>query len=378
MTLRYKTRLIIGMSFLGLILILYFISENILKGYGVEFTGIYEREIVIAYIILMIVGFGIAFGALTLFLLEKQVIARLLRLSNSIHDIGTSGDFSARISMPGTDELAHLVNTINGMLTSLQQSGEELQGLYEKERQLRQKLETEITKRVDFTRALVHEIKTPLTPVLASSDLLLQNTKDETLLNLAQNIHQGAINLDHRIDELLDLAKGEIGILRINLEPIDPKQLLQKIYDEEAPVALQNRQSLNVELPSSLPTVWIDEERFCQVVLNLMNNAFKFTPAGGQITLKAREEGATLVVEVQDTGAGIDKESQQLLFEPYRTLVGDKEYLSGLGLGLSLSKKLVELHGGQIWVKSQKGKGSTFGFSLPIKPPTGSKSKKDE
>jgi signal transduction histidine kinase len=143
-------------------------------------------------------------------------------------------------------------------------------------------------------------------------------------------------------------------------------------------VALRNEQDLKIELPDSLPTVWIDEERFCQVVLNLMNNAFKFTPSGGQVTLKARQKDANLVVEVHDSGQGIDKADQRLLFEPYQILKGDKEHLSGLGLGLSLSKQLVELHGGQIWVESQKGKGSTFGFSLPIKPPTRSNPEKDE
>jgi len=361
MTLSYKTRLIVGTAFLGLIVVLYFVSENI-------FRRSYGQEIAIASLILMIVIFGLVVGALTIFLLEKQVLSRLLRLSESIRDIGTEGDFSARVSLSGTDELTHLAQTINGMLSALQHSEEELSKLYEKEKQLRRKLETEIKKRIEFTRALVHEIKTPLTPVLASSDLLLQNTKDKILHGLAQNIYQGATNLDSRIDELLDLAKGEIGMLRLSLEPIDPRHLLQKIYNEAASVALRNEQCLNIELPDSLPTVWIDEERFCQVVLNLMNNAFKFTPAGGQVTLKARQEDTNLVVEVHDSGPGIDKEDQQLLFEPYQILKGDKEHLSGLGLGLSLSKQLVELHGGQIQVESQKGKGSIFGFALPIKP----------
>lgn len=155
-------------------------------------------------------------------------------------------------------------------------------------------------------------------------------------------------------------------MLRLDLEPMDPMQLLQQIAYEEVSVALRNRQSLKVEFPPSLPVIRADEERFRQVVLNLMNNAFKFTPTGGKITLRAKEEGANLVVEVQDNGRGIGKEDQKLLFEPYRSLGSDKEHLSGLGLGLSLAKKLVELHGGQIWVESKKGRGSTFGFSLPV------------
>jgi len=379
MTLSYKTRLIVGTAFLGLIVILYFVSENIFRqSYGDVFISLRQQEMALASLILMIVIFGLVVGALTIYLLDKQILSRMLRLSESIRDIGTKGDFSARVSMPGADELTRLAQTINGMLSALQHSEGELEKLYEEEKQLRQKLETEIKKRIEFTRALVHEIKTPLTPVLASSDLLLQNAKDKIVYGLAQNIYQGATNLDSRIDELLDLAKGEIGMLRLSLEPIDPRHLLQKIYNEAASVALRNEQYLNIELPASLPTVWIDEERFCQVVLNLLNNAFKFTPSGGQVTLKARQKDATLVVEVHDSGPGIDEEDQQLLFEPYQILKGDKEHLSGLGLGLSLSKQLVELHGGQIWIESQKGKGSTFGFSLPIKPPARGKPEKGE
>jgi signal transduction histidine kinase len=376
MTLRYKTRIIVGTMFLGLIVILYFLSENILLN-GDTVKNSYEQEIAIAYLMLMIVGVGLVFGAVTLFLLEKQVLSRLSRLSSHIHKIGMAGDPSARVSMPGSDELSILAGTINGMLAALEQSEAELKELYQKEKKASQELQVEITKRVEFTRALVHELKTPITPVLASSELLLQKTSDELLLELARNINEGASNLDHRINELLDLARGEIGMLRLNPEPVDPIQLLQRIVQEEEPVALRNGQLLDVQMPSSLPTVWMDEERFRQVVFNLMDNAFKFTPAGGKIILKAREESDNLVVEVQDTGRGISAEDQQLLFEPYRRLEGDRERLSGLGLGLSLSKKLVELHRGKIWVKSEKGKGSTFGFSIPLKAPD-EKNKKDE
>ena len=143
-------------------------------------------------------------------------------------------------------------------------------------------------------------------------------------------------------------------------------QLLKEIANDMIPVAQRNGQSLNLELPQSLPLAWADEDRLRQVVLNLINNAIKFTPAGGKITLRAKKHETSLVVEVQDTGHGINKEDQKWLFEPYHQLGEETTRRRGLGLGLSLSKKLVELHGGQIWVKSQKGKGSTFGFSIPF------------
>jgi signal transduction histidine kinase len=103
-----------------------------------------------------------------------------------------------------------------------------------------------------------------------------------------------------------------------------------------------------------------------QVTQNLLVNATKFTPEGGTITLRAREENGSIVVEVQDTGYGIPEEEQRRLFRPYHRQIGDREHLSGLGLGLALCKNLVQLHGGRIWVRSQEGKGSTFSFSIPI------------
>jgi signal transduction histidine kinase len=251
-------------------------------------------------------------------------------------------------------------------VTERKRSEEKLQELYEQERKLRQELEAEMKRRVEFTRALAHELKTPLTPVMASSELLAAELREEPLLSLARNINRGASNLNNRIDELLDLARGEIGMLQLKLELVDLPKLLREVAGDMTPVASSHGQALILELPSSLPLARADEGRTRQVVLNLLNNASKFTPDGGKIILRAREDDGNLVVEVQDTGRGISAEEQQRLFEPYHRLESDREHLSGLGLGLALCKTLVELHGGRIWVQSQAGKGSTFGFSVPL------------
>lgn len=246
---------------------------------------------------------------------------------------------------------------------------ERLRELYEQERKLRRELEVQMRRRIEFTRALVHEIKTPLTSVVAASDLLAAELKEEPWLSLARHLYQGACDLNHRIDELLDLARGEIGMLRLRCKSVDPVRLLHGVANNIAPEVSRNAQSLLLNIPPSLNLVWADGDRLRQVVLNLLSNALKFTPEGGKITLKAGEKNANLIVEVQDTGPGIAKEDQQRLFEPYHRLESDRERLSGLGLGLALSKMLVELHGGQIWMKSEKGKGSTFGFSVPLRTP---------
>ena len=241
-----------------------------------------------------------------------------------------------------------------------------LEEAYEKERRLRQELQVEVQRRVEFTRALVHELKTPLTPIMSSSDLLVSGLKEEPWLSVAQNIQRGAINLNKRIGELLDLARGEIGMLRLNPKRVDFLKQLQHVGSEMSVVASSNGQLLKVELPETLSQPWADSDRLLQITQNLLVNATKFTPEGGTITLRAKEENGSIVVEVQDTGYGIPEEEQRRLFRPYHRQTGDREHLSGLGLGLALCKNLVQLHGGRIWVRSQEGKGSTFSFSIPI------------
>jgi PAS domain S-box-containing protein len=251
-------------------------------------------------------------------------------------------------------------------ITERKQAENKLRELYEHEKELRLQLEVEMKKRVEFTRALAHELKTPLTSMLMSSQILSSELKDKTLLKLARNIARGATNLNTGIDELLDLARGEIGMLRLKTELFDIRELLKEVTEYSSPVASSRSQSLMLELPDSPLMVKADDSRLRQVLLNLLNNALKFTPTGSQITLKAAKKGTQLIVEVRDNGPGISKEEQKDLFEPYRHTKRNQEESSGLGIGLALCKMLVELHGGKISVKSSLGKGSTFGFTLPM------------
>lgn len=251
-------------------------------------------------------------------------------------------------------------------ITELERAQEKLEEAYDEERRLRQKLEAEAQRRIEFTRALVHELKTPLTPVLSSSELLYSELREEPWMSIASNIWRGALNLSNRIDELLDLAKVEIGLLQLERTAFDALPLLRRVADDMKVVASAAGQSLTAELPDELPQVWADRDRLRQIVQNLLINASKFTQEGGEVTLRARQSGATLVIEVSDNGPGIPKEDHKRLFLPYHRSLSDREHLSGLGLGLALCKYLVEMHGGEIWVDSEIGKGSTFGFSLPL------------
>jgi signal transduction histidine kinase len=206
--------------------------------------------------------------------------------------------------------------------------------------------------------------------VLAAVELLLEEIDNERLMRLVQSIDRSASNLNQRIDELLDLARGETDMLGIEPENVDALSLFNDISNEMIPLALRNKQSLEFILPPSLPHIFADKGRLRQVVTNLLNNAFKFTPEGGKITLKAHADNENLYVDVEDNGPGINPEDLERLFEPYFRRTADRERLSGLGLGLALAKSFIELHGGKIWVESELGKGSIFHFTLPIKQTT--------
>ncbi len=248
---------------------------------------------------------------------------------------------------------------------------ERLRELYAEERKVRQEIEAEMKRRLEFMRAVAHELKTPLTPILASIETLTDELQDERSLKLARNIGQGAASLDKRVDELLDLARGEVGMLQLRLESSDLRPMLRAVADNMTPLALANGLSLIAHLPPNLPKVRADVTRLEQVLTNLMHNAIKFTPRGGKVTLSARDHGTSIIVEVKDTGPGMSEAQKKHIFEPYRRPEqGLRVRPYGMGLGLALCKMFIDLHEGQIWVRSRLGKGSTFGFSLPVETPS--------
>jgi signal transduction histidine kinase len=230
-------------------------------------------------------------------------------------------------------------------------------------------METKEEEWLRFIDTLSHELKTPLTSIIAAAGLLgeeLEATGDESYQRLIQTIIHYANTLETRLAELMDIVKTGSGRLQLQIEPVDIRSLLQGIGWQIKPILQGKEQNLKMELPDSLPIIHVDGQRLEQVVLNLMTNATKFTPKGGSITLRARNQGTDLVIEVQDTGVGISKDQQASLFKPYSRLSADRQQHPGLGLGLALSKQVVELHRGKIWVTSEPGEGSIFSFSLPL------------
>ena len=229
-------------------------------------------------------------------------------------------------------------------------------------------METKEEEWLRFIDTLSHELKTPLTSIIAAAGLLaeeLETSGDESSQKLIQTIIQNSNTLETRLAELMDIVKTGSGKLQLQLEPVDFKSLVLGTCMQISPLLQGKGQKLDTDVPSSLPIIRGDGQRLEQVVLNLLTNAAKFTTNNGNISVKVFKEANRLVVQVRDDGIGIPADAQQNIFKPYNRASSDRQRHPGLGLGLALSKEIVELHGGKIWVESEPGKGSTFSFSLP-------------
>ncbi|MFC2035321.1 ATP-binding protein [Chloroflexota bacterium] len=251
-------------------------------------------------------------------------------------------------------------------VTEIKQARKQILKQLKKEKELKDNLEAEISKRSEFARILVHELKTPLTSILASAELLLESGQKAPYDRLTKGIYRSSSDLNKRIGELLELTRAEVGKLRIKPRRINPSIMIVGIIRDIETIVSYSKLHLRTQVPSTLPYIKADRKRIRQVMQNLVNNAIQATPEGGEIVIRAIENNDSLMIQVQDTGRGIKLKDQAHVFEPYYRVSGIAERYAGLGLGLALSKRIVELHDGQIWVESKLGKGSTFTFSIPL------------
>ena len=225
--------------------------------------------------------------------------------------------------------------------------------------------------RDQFLANVSHELRTPLNSVIGFSDLLLTMASPDSPLTDTQRDYLETIARNGRhlldfINELLDLSKIAAGRMQLSLEPLALDALFREVADSVRAQLEARKHKLAIEPESETLLVTADRGRLRQVLLNLLSNAIKFTADGGRITLSAQLAGDRVRVAVSDSGIGIAPEDQQKLFREFVQLDGSpSRRYEGTGLGLALSKRLVELQGGAIGVDSQLGKGSTFWFTVP-------------
>jgi signal transduction histidine kinase len=274
-------------------------------------------------------------------------------------------------------ELAHLAEQFGVMakrLTNLYQNLEDQVADRTKElMEANQELAKANRLKSEFLASVSHELRTPLTSIIAFTELMLERIPgdlSERQEEYLQDIFQSSRRLLTSINDLLDLAKIEAGRMQLVLSDFPVGEVLSDVDRQMRPVAIQKGIRLNCESCPELPVVRADRSKVEQVILNLVSNAIKFTPSGGTVTLfGACQDESSLVIMVRDTGIGIRREDQALIFESFRQADSPTSRSQrGWGLGLALAKHLVGMHGGQIWVDSEPGKGSTFFFTIPVDP----------
>jgi signal transduction histidine kinase len=265
-------------------------------------------------------------------------------------------------------DLIHGIAERLGHIISAKLAEHELHRAFAREKRLRRKLQHEMDNRVVFTRQLVHELKTGLTSVLATSHLLTEETAGTRLEKLSQYVWRGASSLDRRVDELHDMIRGELGKLALDLTEIDIFALLRALVEETGPLVMEYGMTIALRDPESLPKVRADGDRVRQIMLNLINNACKYASDGKRIDVAVDQVpgSAEVLIAVTDYGPGIPRHRQRSLFTPAYQSESPVDFGAGLGIGLALCKMLVGLHGGRIWLESPPGAGCRFLFTLPV------------
>jgi signal transduction histidine kinase len=238
--------------------------------------------------------------------------------------------------------------------------------LVEQQRRAVDQLERLNSAKSDFVSIVSHEFRTPLTGIQGFSELM--RDEDLTLAEMkeyAGDINKDAQRLNRMITEMLDLDRMESGRMVMHAERTDINAIIVEAAGRMAPNA--DRHPIQLNLDPDLPLIEVDKDKINQVLLNLLSNAVKYSPGGGEIAITTRVEGEMVHVFVRDSGMGIPADSLEKVFERFSRLEsGATRYIQGTGLGLPISRQIIEMHGGRAWVESTPGEGSVFQFTLPL------------
>jgi GAF domain-containing protein len=241
--------------------------------------------------------------------------------------------------------------------------------LFREIEQKSRELEAASQHKSEFLANMSHELRTPLNAIIGFSEVLTErmfgelNDKQEEYL---KDIHASGQHLLSLINDILDLSKIEAGRMELELKDFDLPQAIGNAVTLVRERAGRRGIALHQAVDQRLGQIRGDERKVKQVVLNLLSNALKFTPEGGRVDVQATVVDGMAEVSVTDTGVGIAPEDQEAVFEEFRQVGTADKKVEGTGLGLTLSRKFIELHGGRIWVQSEVGRGSTFTFTLPF------------
>jgi signal transduction histidine kinase len=339
-------------------------------------TLIVNRAILIATAIITVF-----LAVVACYLIIRYIVVKPLRHLRDLSDAISRGNTSLRAHIHTGDEFEELAVAFNRMLRhlidaqeGLREANITLDGKVDELAQANMRLYEMNMLKSDFLATMSHELRTPLNSILGFSDVLGSiDSLDEKQKRYVQHIQKSGRTLLEMINDILDLAKIESGKMETRLSEFPISQVAAAQCDMARPLTEKKNIDLEMHIDPDLPPLRQDQGRVQQILNNLLSNAIKFTPEGGRIAISVhRDEAGFMVMDVADTGVGIAEEDQQAIFDKFRQgrtamPTGDamtREY-SGSGLGLSIVKELCKLLGGEVSLKSELGKGSTFTVRLP-------------
>jgi two-component system sensor histidine kinase GlrK len=280
-------------------------------------------------------------------LITRSITRPMALLKKRTREIA-QGRFEGRLAVTSPPEIRDLAVALNSMSERLKELD---------------------TMKADFFAAMSHELRTPLTSIKEGTGLLLDGVGGETTdkqRKLLAILAEESNRLIGVVNSLLDFSKMEAGMMTYDFEVTHLDPLVRRAISEITPLVEAKQIYLHSAIEAKLPAVRLDPERILQVLRNLIGNAVKFTPKGGQVRVAARPMNGKLEISVKDSGPGIPTESLITIFEKF-SQGSHKNFLTrqGTGLGLAIAKSIIKSHGGEIWAESQLGEGSTFVFVLP-------------
>ena len=314
-------------------------------------------------------------------LLARRLVRPIESIQAAAARIG-SGALDQRIEVSSSDELGALAEEFNRMAARLGESYSGLeQKVHERTRELAtalgeldeksRELEAVSRHKSQFLANMSHELRTPLNAIIGFSQVLREQLFGEVNEKQAEYLDDILSSGNHLlalINDILDLSKVEAGQIELEVAPFSLREALERGVVMVREQAMNDGVHVTFVAAPGIDIVTGDERRIRQVIFNLLSNAVKFTPAGGVVDVRASQVNGEVRVSVADTGPGIAPEDHERIFQEFQQTEAGVEQGEGTGLGLAVSKRLVELHGGRIWVDSEFGQGSTFVFALPARP----------